>query len=257
MRTLILFLLLASPCLGQQAIQKSVCGGARPTAGPCSFSQVVKAGDLLVAIVEGGLGVNGYPVSDSLGQTWKLGLSVPYNDNTDLYYVLNSIAGSETVSFPYDPTILDNCYAPGQCVRGRAWSIVLLEYPPALSIDTAKFGTYGNYTDSILEATLADSPGDASSDWNWTMPLQVSGYGELIIGYGKLGGLQPNCSFSAGPNFSIEALITQPAAIGFPWGGSSVGVEDMIATSPGLYFPSMQWSCYTHWTMGAVAFKMK
>jgi len=238
MKKLLLGLFLILACshstMAQQAIQRAAYGRIFPTACPtgCAYLSPVRGGDLLVAIVEGAcdatLSSCTNEVRDSKGQIWQKALMVDYNNGTGFYYAMNTIGlnatdGRITVYF-----------APG-----TAWSVVLLEFPPAISLDTVNAATYNNQNNEIGYVN------GQASDWSWTLPLETSNYGDLIIGAASSSGAV-GCAFEPGPQFASEA------------GVGPLAIEDMIATRPSLYFPSLHWTfCNMHWTMGAVAFKMK
>jgi len=231
MNKLILLVLLFLPpsCFAQQAIQKATCGRDTSGVGSCSFSQPITAGDLLVAVVEGGCPtMDCNPIAgDSLGQTWATALVIAQNTRPNLYYVLNSAPGNETLYF-----------LP---LYGSAWSVVLLEYPPALSLDAAN----ANFRGSAADQESTTSANFLNEDWAWALPVKMfDATKELVIGYSLSGSF--GMSASPGEGFSLESNIA-----------GHLVVEDELETKPGLCFASLQWNDQNWWIMGAVAFKMK
>jgi hypothetical protein len=235
----LLFFIFPHLALAQQAIQKSTCGPSSTTpqmlppsviapdglvsgVGSCSFALPVTAGSTLVAIVTYSCDPAGNcnNLVDNKGQIWKLALEVRFSYNTNLYYFTNSGAGNISLSF----------------LPRTALSVVLLEYPPVVGVDATSSGFYDDISGGF----------DDANEFGWVKPFETSGYGELIIGYVTTS-IYIGCSFNSGPDFSAEAIA------------GNLQVEDMISTRPNIYSPTIYWpNCGgVHWTMGAVAFKMK
>jgi len=248
MRRLLLGLLLlfALPhhAVAQQAIQRAAFGYQGPprliTAtdmqsicpNGCSYPSLVGfggIGHLLVAIVEGAcdpaLGDTCNNVHDSKGRVWQKALVVPYNNGTGFFYIIDDALYESQVTVYFSPN--------------TAVSVVLLEYPAVVGLDTTNYATYAQQNGEIGYVN------GQSSDWSWTLPLETSSYGELIIAAAGSSG-DFGCPFQVGPQFSPEASV------------GILAIEDMVSGQPSLYFPTLHWTtCAMHWTMGAVAFKMK
>jgi len=233
---LAMMLFCAWPCFGQQAKQTATCGRANvqywdgnPTLVSCSFSQPIVAGDLLVAVAESAcptvdtIACN--PISgDTLGNVWQTALHIGNDTRPSLYYALNAVPGIDTVYF----------------IPGDVLNVVLLEYPPALALDSANSNFRGSPSDL---QNLAQN--FTREDLAWALPIVMPSAKELVIGYSLSGSL--GMSATAGPGFYLEATSA-----------GILAVEDELETDNGLCVASLRWNeGAPWWIMGVASFKMK
>src|SRR5579863_3917579 len=104
-------------------IQKKACDGL-----VCSLDKPVIPGDLLVVIGDGGCDPNAHTcntVADDLANGWQIAEAVPNDNGTILWYAITATGGMDTFR------------------RSVGFSgTIVAEYPPALSLDGANYGTY-------------------------------------------------------------------------------------------------------------------
>jgi len=217
-----------SPTKIQPVQVKSCERGTNGAVLPCSFSNPVRQGDLIVVVAIGGCWLNCNSVSDSQGNDWKIAVAVPNYNGMPLWYALNAKGGPDTINF-----------APN-----TGWVAIIAEYPPSAGLEEANYGTYSN------QVTAGVQPG-GSNDVEWTLPVETTESCELLISWTNLGSadlahfLDAYHQPTAGPNFTIRASE-------YGW----LGLEDATTTTPGLYIGTLSWNTYAHWDLGVAAFKM-
>jgi hypothetical protein len=201
--------------LQEGPIQKNACDEL-----VCSLDKPVTQGDLLVVIGAGACDTTTCnTVSDDLANDWQIAEVVPYVGIT-LWYAIAATDGIDTFhrSFGF-------------------WGTIVAEYPAALSLDGANYGTYA-------VQNIGDAPEGGSADLGHTEPIEVTFPNDLLITWAGSGSGGHN--YMAGPFFSLEGVLPN----------GLIAFEDMIAEKPGLYMGTMGWDTYGHWTMGVAAFRM-
>jgi hypothetical protein len=196
-------------------IQKNACDDL-----VCSLEKPVTQGDLLVVISAGGCeATTCNNVSDDLANHWQIAEAVPYVGIT-LWYAIAATDGIDTFHRSFG-----------------LWGIIVAEYPPALSLDGANYGTYATQN-------VGDAQEGSSADLGHTEPIEVTFPNDLVITWAGAG--VGGHKYTAGPFFTLEGALPN----------GLIAFENLIAEKPGLYMGTMGWDAYAHWTMGVAAFRM-